>query len=60
MRRRSGVPRSWGLGVTLTLSLGACGVEALGEKVLPLENGASQEAEAGGALTRERPEASLT
>lgn len=58
MRSRSGVLRSWGLGVTLALSLGACGVESLEETVRPLENGVSQED--SGALTRERPESSLT
>ncbi|WP_141588659.1 Ig-like domain-containing protein [Myxococcus sp. AB056] len=58
MRSRSGVLRSWELGVTLALSLGACGVESQEETVRPLENEVSQED--SGALTRERPEASLT
>ncbi|RKH34070.1 tandem-95 repeat protein [Corallococcus praedator] len=58
MRSRSGVLWSWGLGLTLALSLGACGVEPLEEKIRPLEEGVSQEDD--GALTRERPEALLT
>ncbi|NOK15630.1 LamG-like jellyroll fold domain-containing protein [Corallococcus carmarthensis] len=58
MQSRPGVLWSWGLGVTLALSLGACGVESLGEKARPPEIGVSQEND--GALTRERPEASLT
>ncbi|RYZ36775.1 MAG: secretion protein, partial [Myxococcaceae bacterium] len=51
MQSRPGVLGSWGLGVMLALSLGACGVEA------PEERGASQGDD--GALTRERPEALL-
>ncbi|WP_244226955.1 Ig-like domain-containing protein [Corallococcus aberystwythensis] len=51
MRSRPGVPWSWGLGVMLALSLGACGVESL-------EAGVSQEDVR--ALTNERLEASLT
>ncbi|WP_255203996.1 LamG-like jellyroll fold domain-containing protein [Myxococcus sp. AM011] len=58
MRSRPGVLWSWGLGMTMALSLGACGVESLGEKVRPPEIGVSQEDD--GALTSERPEASLT
>ncbi|WP_158627253.1 FG-GAP-like repeat-containing protein [Corallococcus sp. AB045] len=58
MRSHSGVLWSWGLGVTLALSLGACAVESLDEKVGPPEDGVSQEVDT--ALTRERPEASLT
>ncbi|RKH51828.1 Ig-like domain-containing protein [Corallococcus llansteffanensis] len=57
MRSCSGVLWSWGLAVTLALSLGACGVESQEEKVRPPEDGVSQD---DGALTRERPEASLT
>ncbi|QSQ17940.1 FG-GAP-like repeat-containing protein [Myxococcus landrumensis] len=58
MRSRLGVLWSWGLGVTLAMSLGACAVESLDEKVRPLEDGVSQEGDE--ALTRERPEAALT
>ncbi|WP_426749800.1 Ig-like domain-containing protein [Myxococcus sp. Y35] len=58
MRSRSEVLRSWGLRVMLALSLGACGVESPEEQARLLEDGASQED--NGALTRERPEASLT
>ncbi|WP_246356654.1 FG-GAP-like repeat-containing protein [Pyxidicoccus fallax] len=58
MRSHLGMLWSWGLGVTLALSLGACAVESLEEKVGPPENAVSQEDDA--ALTRERPEASLT
>jgi|GEM_PF-5977382 len=58
MRSRLGVLWSWGLGLTLALSLGACGVESLDEKSRPLEDGLSREGE--GALTGERPAASLT
>ncbi|RKG57616.1 DUF4215 domain-containing protein [Corallococcus sp. AB011P] len=58
MRSRPGALWSWGLGVTLALSLGACAVESLEEQVRPPEDGVSQESD--GALTRERPEASLT
>ncbi|MBE4751653.1 tandem-95 repeat protein [Corallococcus sp. ZKHCc1 1396] len=52
MQSRPGVLWSWGLGVMLALSLGACGVES------PEERAPSQEDD--GALTRERPEALLT
>ncbi|MFY1826098.1 Ig-like domain-containing protein [Myxococcus fulvus] len=55
MRSGPGVLWSWGLGVTLALSLVACGVE---EQDRASEDGASQADEA--ALTRERPEPSLT
>ncbi|AFE04905.1 EGF domain-containing protein [Corallococcus coralloides DSM 2259] len=58
MRSRPGALWSWGLGVTLALSLGACAVESLEEQVRPPADGVSQESD--GALTRERPEASLT
>ncbi|NTX40266.1 tandem-95 repeat protein [Myxococcus sp. CA033] len=51
MRSRPGMPWSWGLGVTLALLLGACGVEPLEEKVRLPEDG---------ALTRERLDALLT
>ncbi|NNC19283.1 DUF4215 domain-containing protein [Corallococcus exiguus] len=58
MRSHPGVLWSWGLGVALALSLGACAVESLDETVGPPEDGVSQAGDA--ALTRERPEASLT
>ncbi|MFY1824521.1 LamG-like jellyroll fold domain-containing protein [Myxococcus fulvus] len=58
MRSRPAVLWSWGLGVTLALSLGACGVESQDEKVRPPEDAVSRADD--GALTRERPEASLT
>ncbi|CAM4261537.1 FG-GAP-like repeat-containing protein [Corallococcus exiguus] len=58
MRSHPGVLWSWGLGVALALSLGACAVESLDEKVGPPEDGVSQAGDE--ALTRERPEASLT
>ncbi|NRD59656.1 MULTISPECIES: FG-GAP-like repeat-containing protein [Corallococcus] len=58
MRSHLGVLWSWGLGVALALSLGACAVESLDETVGPPEDGVSQAGDA--ALTRERPEASLT
>ena len=58
MRSHPGVLWSWGLGVMLALSLGACAVESLDETVGPLEDGVSQEGDE--ALTRERPEASFT
>ncbi|MFY1831986.1 FG-GAP-like repeat-containing protein [Myxococcus fulvus] len=58
MRSHPGVLWSWGLGMMLALSLGACAVESLDEKAGPLEDGVSQEG--GEALRRERPEASLT
>ncbi|NTX12804.1 VCBS repeat-containing protein [Myxococcus sp. CA056] len=53
MRSRQGVLWSWGLGVTLALSLGACGVDSR-----PPADGVSQED--SGALTSEPLEASLT
>ncbi|ATB50259.1 Ig-like domain-containing protein [Corallococcus macrosporus] len=55
MRSRSEVLRSWSLGVTLALSLGACGVESQEETIRPQGNGVSQEDD--GALTPERPDA---
>ncbi|RKI06834.1 DUF4215 domain-containing protein [Corallococcus sp. AB030] len=58
MRSHPGVLWSWGLGVALALSLGACAVESLDETVGPPEDGVSQAGDE--ALTRERPEASLT
>ncbi|RKI33261.1 DUF4215 domain-containing protein [Corallococcus sp. AB004] len=58
MRSHPGVLWSWGLGVALALSLGACAVESLDEKAGPPEDGVSQAGDE--ALTRERPEASLT
>ncbi|MCE9672855.1 Ig-like domain-containing protein [Myxococcus stipitatus] len=58
MRSRPAVPWSWGLCVTLALSLGACGVESLEEKARPPQAGVSQENDA--ALRHARPEASLT
>src|SRR5215217_5519129 len=53
MQSRPGALWSWGLGVTLVLSLGACGVESL-----PPADEVSQED--NGALTSEPLEASLT
>ncbi|WP_375757316.1 hypothetical protein [Corallococcus exercitus] len=58
MRSRLGMPWSWGLGVMLALSVGACGVEPLEEQVRPPREAVSQAGDK--ALTRERPEASLT
>ncbi|NVJ10063.1 tandem-95 repeat protein [Myxococcus sp. AM001] len=58
MRSRPGVLWSWRLAITLALSLGACGVESLEENVRPPEDGVPLEE--NGALTRDRPEASLT
>ncbi|MCP3170034.1 FG-GAP-like repeat-containing protein [Myxococcus qinghaiensis] len=53
MRSRQSVLWSWGLGLTLALSLGACGVDSR-----PAADGVSQED--SGALTSEPLEASLT
>ncbi|MCP3100454.1 Ig-like domain-containing protein [Myxococcus sp. K15C18031901] len=57
MRSRPGALWTWGLGVTLALSLGACGVEPLEEQVRPPRDEVTRGD--NGALTRERQEASL-